>query len=292
MECQKKKSVNTGLNTKRQLVRTKRARKNLAFKLMLQERFEPELKRYFDEIARKFANRYRNVGDILPREFYHENTVDILEKQYTRVSKAFSDEMRSSRDEKSMNDIERKQNEDEELDELINEALFIFVNVSANQRSLFLDDTTEKNMEQAVSKARMQLEEEGEQITNTAVAALAFINLNQLFGGRIETIALTETQYSAERTKAIEANAVAGGPDANISNVVQVEGIEDFETKKLWSSVLAQNTRDTHASADGQRQQLSDPFIVGGELLKHPGDSSLGASIGNTANCQCSALYS
>jgi hypothetical protein len=49
--------------------------------------------------------------------------------------------------------------------------------------------------------------------------------------------------------------------------------------------------RPEHAAADGQEQLAINPFLVGGEQLNRPGDTSLGASAGNVINCRCSADY-
>lgn len=45
-----------------------------------------------------------------------------------------------------------------------------------------------------------------------------------------------------------------------------------------------------HASAEGQTVPVEEPFIVSGEPLLYPGDSSRGASIGNCANCKCTII--
>jgi hypothetical protein len=39
--------------------------------------------------------------------------------------------------------------------------------------------------------------------------------------------------------------------------------------------------------ADGQRVGVDDVFTVGGERLRFPSDSSLGASAKNIINCRC-----
>lgn len=56
---------------------------------------------------------------------------------------------------------------------------------------------------------------------------------------------------------------------------------------KMWRSANQENTRDPHRSADGQIVRFDEPFIVNGESLMFPGDSSRGASGDNTINCRC-----
>jgi uncharacterized protein with gpF-like domain len=57
---------------------------------------------------------------------------------------------------------------------------------------------------------------------------------------------------------------------------------------KEWVAGLDDRTRDDHAAASGQQVKFEEPFIVGGDLMMHPGDSSMGASSTNIVNCRCS----
>ena len=90
--------------------------------------------------------------------------------------------------------------------------------------------------------------------------------------GRVDTIKITETQTAAEGSKEIAKKA-------------------EEKDKKVWITVLDSKVRDSHVFAHGQEKLIDQPFEVGGEALKHPGDGSLGASIGNVVNCRCSAIY-
>lgn len=60
---------------------------------------------------------------------------------------------------------------------------------------------------------------------------------------------------------------------------------------KKWSSTGGPRTRESHATASGQVKKLDEPFIVGGEKLMYPLDSSLGASAKNIINCRCTMFY-
>lgn len=63
-----------------------------------------------------------------------------------------------------------------------------------------------------------------------------------------------------------------------------------FAAKKEWNAILDEKTRPAHRLADGQVVNIDEDFIVDGEPLMFPGDDSR-ASIGNTINCRCSAMY-
>jgi hypothetical protein len=67
-----------------------------------------------------------------------------------------------------------------------------------------------------------------------------------------------------------------------------------LELTKKWLATRDTRTRGEnmdHYGADGQERGLEEPFEVMGELLDHPGDTSLGASGGNVINCRCTTLF-
>lgn len=59
----------------------------------------------------------------------------------------------------------------------------------------------------------------------------------------------------------------------------------DYETAKMWLSVLDANTRPTHVEANGEQVSLNDTFVVGDDLMQYPGDIS--ASAKEVINCRC-----
>jgi hypothetical protein len=62
--------------------------------------------------------------------------------------------------------------------------------------------------------------------------------------------------------------------------------------KKAWVSIKDERTRNAHVEMSASNYiALDQPFIVGGELMLFPADGSLGASIGNIANCRCGMAF-
>ena len=64
--------------------------------------------------------------------------------------------------------------------------------------------------------------------------------------------------------------------------------------KKVWLSVGDKRTRSWHLAASRDYSEskaipVDEPFIVGGEKMMRPGDTSLGASGMNIYNCRCSS---
>jgi len=82
-----------------------------------------------------------------------------------------------------------------------------------------------------------------------------------------------------------------------IDEAVNSTGVE-FERE--WSTAGDQrvrpwpgskNRRFNHREADRQKRKQREPFVVSGEKLMTPGDTSLGASAGNVVRCRCIVLY-
>lgn len=91
---------------------------------------------------------------------------------------------------------------------------------------------------------------------------------------RAETIALTETNI------AINAGRFEGMKQAKVD-------------KKAWLASNLAGSRATHQQAGKDYADgiaVSEPFVVGGERLMFPGDSSLGAGPGNVINCRCTSI--
>lgn len=69
------------------------------------------------------------------------------------------------------------------------------------------------------------------------------------------------------------------------------EAIKNGFTHKMWNTIMDGKERDTHAEANGQVVPIGTPFEIGGVLMMHPGDGSLGAGADEIANCRCSSTY-
>lgn len=96
---------------------------------------------------------------------------------------------------------------------------------------------------------------------------------------RVSTVMEDRIRSSAEtiaRTETISAF------NAGTAEAWQQSGVV---SKKGWLATLDPRTREAHAEAHGQVVGLDEPFIVGGEALMYPGDSS--GSPDNIINCRC-----
>jgi HK97 family phage portal protein len=68
--------------------------------------------------------------------------------------------------------------------------------------------------------------------------------------------------------------------------------------KKEWISTRDGRTRGTdpddkfnHLDMNGKQQRLNEAYLVSGEKMMFPGDTSQGASPGNVINCRCAEAY-
>ena len=75
------------------------------------------------------------------------------------------------------------------------------------------------------------------------------------------------------------------------TSVDQLNEDLDLGLRKFWLSVADERRRLTHRIAQGQPQNMKDPFKVGGFLLMYPGDTSLGAPSQEVVNCRCTIYY-
>ena len=71
------------------------------------------------------------------------------------------------------------------------------------------------------------------------------------------------------------------------TNMTAVDVFGKDNLIKEWIASLDERTRVSHAAANGQQVNMNEKFIVMGEYLSHPGDSS--GSAGNIINCRCTS---
>lgn len=270
--------------------RNKRAKRNLTLKLALEKTFSRDLVSYFNEIKKDVVSFYTATGLLINADIYQKQTETLLEKHYKRVIRNFINEGKYSyRKSLEAKGIEYKQEQEEEDEKIKATSVLIalaFVESIIQRRALQLIETTNDNIKDTAAKATKKAKESGTKVHDEINKGL-----DRAFKSRYAMIALTETQFMAERSKNIEAAVISrnGNVDPSSINDGVVTGNPDV--KKEWAAILDDRTRGGHAMADGQKQNMNDPYIVNGEYLMYPSDTSMGASLGNIINCRCSSLY-
>jgi len=94
------------------------------------------------------------------------------------------------------------------------------------------------------------------------------------------------------RTTQQRAETIARTETAVAVNSGRFTAMEDSGVElKAWLSANLETSRPEHVAAEETYRDgipMSESFVVGGELLRYPGDPA--ASPGNTINCQCAVL--
>lgn len=251
----------------------------LAKKMRLEDKLKPKLRKFFSQISEDVRTVWVATGSIPNLRSFNLELVAILRTHYRLVAKAFKNTTRDSL-KSALPFLERKQEEEEELvSENINRDILTVINERSQQQSDFILMTTEQNLQNIATKV----------ITAASLAGLVLppaesgAQIQEAFeanaDSRVDTISITETQGISETVKLLEAAGVAA----------LLTGTQKMF--KTWNTVLDEKTRLSHVQADRQRVRADQPFRVQGQLLRVPGDTSLGATLDNIINCRCSAIF-
>ena len=257
----------------------------LRFKLDAERTFMPEIKRHFAAVRRSMT---------APPGFR-----PVFERQYRRVISRLVG-------------VRTKNENEDELRGATVFALEPWIAQRSMHDAILADGTTDKQIAQAFRLAREELPVGTPESVVERVAGRIF---RRLSAGRVTNIAVTETQAVTEQTRAEmarqahdalvdpilagdqdEARDIAefGGDYASYRAAEQI-GVVGAETlllalvlsQKRWQTMRDELVRPAHAAALGQTVPTGTPFVVKGQLLMHPGDTSMGATIDNVANCRC-----
>lgn len=240
----------------------------------LELQFMPLIRRVFFRILQDFKTQVRVNGTPVNATRYLPNWLTILDDQYIRVQKAF----------KGMVAHRNEWSEAETTAMLAALARWREVKgpITANQ----LTSTTQRNMVDSLRMGRNSLIEDEVEVTNMTLSLASGAVLTRKFSGRVSGVSSTVTQEAAEFTKFGEAAI-----DADVDPIQAITGSATTTARKQWQNVGDKRVRTSHRIAGGQTKLITEPFVVQGQLLMFPGDSSLGATIDNTGGCRCSAIY-
>lgn len=300
-----------------QAERQRRATRDFAEKLQLEARLAERWRRLQNRLARTLAVAV-GQGAALPNlaAITIEEGTPILRDHYATVEARFREP-----DDESLS---------EELAAALGGILATLWGVRAREQAERIAGTDQEDAAAAVRVAEAERErfaaEEGEILPRASVAAMAGVAFERRLRARIPAISGLETQAPAEQTKAAAARLAGaepflpgpdeGSPDERRQTARRValgttslgavaaaaafrrgEPVDEVPAgpTKSWVSMGDSRVRPHHMAADVDPQNegvpVDEPFIVRGERLMYPGDSSLGASLDNVVNCRCSAVY-
>lgn len=278
-------------------------------KLRLEALVKPGIRKIFARIVDEFRTSVARTGQPPAVSRYRTSFEALLADHYRRVQKSFSGAILLQNDVTTYSALRAKQgkaNEDEShIKELIWSIFLLWDDQNAPVQANIIVATTVRDMDDAISQATQALREESKPTDKRSVAMAAAAILKRITRGRVDLIAVTETQAAAEAAKAIEASTAAkvlipGIPlPRDIVPILEptvqpTPGAIQKPTstlRKSWMTLRDKRVRPTHKEAEGQSRPVNEAFNVGGSRMMYPGDRSLGASIREIANCRCSAQY-
>lgn len=248
---------------------------DLERKLRLEDQLEAEISEYNEEIAAAVLAALL-AGGLPTTKDRDKDLSDILNNHYSRAADDFFGDIADN----LPSDVAMTRDERNKIVLLLDQ----YFSDKAKEQAEIINRNTDKDIIESISQATIEAEEEG--LSGGAIATLTTAFLLAKLNGRTQGITTSETQMSAETTKATEAEILSGNhPTITGGDPRKSQGV------KRWETVGDEKVRDAHVAADFQEVPINQPFIVGGEKLMFPRDQSMGASIWNWINCRCSASY-
>ena len=248
--------------------------RSLAKKIRLENQFKPELRRFFKRVSKDTTAVWLSNRSIPSLNSFSIELISMLRTHYRRVNRAFGSELRKQ-SKKSFLFIETKQEEN------IDAEIVKYINEHSEKQSEFILQTTERELNNITAVVAASVILEGLDLSSQQIAKRIEREFNNRAEGRIDTIAMTETQTPSQEIPYIEALGVAA--------IAQTQGQTVIKT---WNTVLDEKTRPAHVAADRQEKSIKEAYIVMGERLPVPGSAALGASLSNIINCRCESINS
>lgn len=256
--------------------------RDLRLKVSLEAKLHKEVSKLNRVLVTNTIKEYIASGNI-----YDANNLLIeyrlmLESHYKDVGDIFSAHIRPQLSE----DVEITDSEDEAI--LV--ALLFLYRVRSEQQSQYITDTNNSNIQDSMTDTLDSVHDPDfvGDVTRADIAFLVGATLVQKLNSRLPGITSLETQAVAEAAKLTEAEVLLGNEPSIISG--QTPTVAGGTAIKEWVTMGDEKVRPAHEEADSLAISSNEPYIVGGEKLMYPGDTSLGATVGNVINCRCASV--
>ena len=253
--------------------RREEAATSLAKKIRLESRIENAFNRQFRKIGRSLRALYSATGTAIRASQFQNETRLMLQLHYDKVMSEFRGEVARSFKFKKLTPVEKQANQE------FQESNVRFVENQSKVQSERITNTSQNEIDAAIALSIVALIEDQQPLTNENIGRLSEREFIRRSSSRAQTISITETQNPAEQSKLNQ-----------MIFLVSLGIGSRFASRKLWTAILDRRVRDSHASSDGQARSINENFTVMGEQLRHPGDTSQGASASNVINCRCSSM--
>lgn len=263
-----------------------RAAAELGDKLRLEALLRRALRSVSRRVAREVAREVARVSTLPDVASLHASLLlPLFLPHYRRVASKFDSGTR----ERLPSDVAMTSDEAR----LVERTLAELAEARAPRQAREIGETTQRDAEASLTIAREEqrrLQGEGQDVTESDVGMITGSVLDRRLRGREGSIACYETQFFAEASKQTEVDALLGITPSVVSAAVGAV-TASAGTVKEWVTQGDSRVRDWHLAVDSDQVEETEPFIVRGERLMHPGDTSLGASLDNVINCRCSAAH-
>lgn len=252
----------------------RKAREEFNLKLRLEASLRRKLHSIHIRMVRSFVRSIAQTGQIPDfQQEFGEELLEVMEAHWTRVGEAFT---------------RRIDRQIKVISIVIAEHYKVRTVESVRQ----ITDAGHRRAATALDVARREARD-ALLIGEPALAELEIAtNAGGIFSRQLQgtetRLVMFNTQEPAESAKLTQVEILSGEPP-------QIAGGSAAESKmtKEWVNLgdsRVRTGRFDHLHAE-QEVRANEPFIVSGQKLRYPGDTSLGASTGNVANCRCSAIY-
>jgi hypothetical protein len=257
-----------------------------AFEKAMQRKLNPLVR----NIVSDFETLYSTTGQIVNTDNYKTQLEAILQQTYRKVNNEFSMTYQDDLiDQRAIAKTERRQKRLDKIIEMRNEvepiivaSLLAWSQIQAPQQSEIITNTWGRIIRKRIDDSIAENILGDNPIDDVTIASKTKKPLTDELITHNELISMQEVQAPTGNAKFTEAD--------ELNKSLKSSQIITDRIEKTWQNVGI-NVRDAHRAANGQRKELNEPFLVGGELLMYPRDTSLGASLGNIMNCKCKSLY-
>ena len=229
-----------------------RMRRN--FEVKLASNLKTEINRTASEIGNAYLLSGRQSIGLYSRQHF-SRVKNLIFSHWKVVTDTFRSRILSQL--RLIQETERKEYEDE-FDKQFESFLFTY----GSEKVSNISSTTMANIRSAIDSAQT----DGLDVFQTARRITELTAISSIT--RAVLIARTETHQAA-----------------NYANFTSLDVVNIPETTKEWVAVNDARTRDDHSAANGQVVSKNGDFIVGGSVLRYPGDP-LGPPQ-QVINCRC-----
>lgn len=274
--------------------------RSLKAKLILESKLSRQLTKLLKEYAHTVHDSYRAFGLPYYSPSLEPTLKDMLFLHYKKVGGFFGEFHKNYK--------KKQKKASSKVSSIVKDKLALYYDVLATKRANQIVYTTHIELASYVRKLATITNKEGVYLSQNEIAKVLNDLLIKRADSRARSIALTETNSSAEKAKSVEIETMIEEADDDDLEEILGDNVDSdlLETilllggaaalaeglispTKTWNAIEDNVTREAHLEADGQSVPVDSNFEVDGEELEYPGDDS--GSVENTINCRCEVTY-